>query len=81
MMPCQTGDDGSCVFGFKSIIRLHVLSWSCHVVAGSKVIAAPKKLGPQSRVGEEWDPDAFSPDDVNQRLHARRRTRPGPPAA
>jgi hypothetical protein len=30
-------------------------------------------------VGEEWDPDAFSPDDVNQRLHARRRRRPGPP--
>lgn len=30
-------------------------------------------------VGEEWVPDAFSPDDVNQRLHARRRRRPGPP--
>ena len=24
-------------------------------------------------VGEDWDPDAFSPDDVNQRLHGRRR--------
>jgi hypothetical protein len=24
-------------------------------------------------VGEEWDPDAFSLDDVNQRLHGRRR--------
>ena len=24
-------------------------------------------------VGEEWDPDAFSPEDVNRRLHGRRR--------
>ena len=70
------------VVGAPAVMWFVRKGWRRSVFLLAITVASAEVLGQLLKLmfhREEWDPDAFSPDDVNQRLHARRRRRPGPP--